>query len=181
MSQPDAHVLAGQPVEQLGMARRLALGAEVFLGLDQADAEQLRPEPVDGDACGQRIVLGSTSHVASPRRSRGAPSGSGWKAAGTPGSTAGPGSRKFPLCIRCVTRRLSAGSSSMTGRVGIAGRDRSSAAISSRSGFSSGRESSDSGGRAPCAARRCVRPRAWRGPPAPRAARRPSGPRRGRW
>ena len=51
-----AHVLAGQPVEQLGMARRLALGAEVLLGLDQADAEQLRPEPVDGDARGQRIA-----------------------------------------------------------------------------------------------------------------------------
>ena len=43
VSQPESDVLAGQPVEQLGMARRLALGAEVLLGLDQADAEELRP------------------------------------------------------------------------------------------------------------------------------------------
>ena len=46
----------GQPVEQLGMAGRLALDAEVLGGLDQADAEVLLPEAIDGDARGQRVV-----------------------------------------------------------------------------------------------------------------------------
>ena len=110
MSQPDADELAGQPVEQLRVARQLALRAEVLLGLDQADAEELRPERLTATRAVSGFS-GSTSQRARPSRSRGAPSGSGWNAAGTPGSTASPGSRKFPLTSRCVSRRLSAGSS----------------------------------------------------------------------
>ena len=55
-----------------------------------------------------------------------------------PGSTFGPGSRKFPLCWIRVARRRLAGSSTITGKAGTFGLAFSSAAISSRIGFDSG-------------------------------------------
>ena len=55
----------------------------------------------------------------------------------------------------------------MTGRFGIAGRDLLPARRSRRGAASARARSSDSGDRAPHAARRCVRLRAWRGSPAP--------------
>ena len=50
------HQLAGQPVEQLGMAGGRALGAEVVVGLDQAAAEIGLPDPVDRDPGRQRVA-----------------------------------------------------------------------------------------------------------------------------
>ena len=50
------HELAGQPVEQLRMARRRSLGAEVVVGLDQAAAEVGLPDPVDRHPGRQRIA-----------------------------------------------------------------------------------------------------------------------------
>ena len=49
------------------MRRRRALGAEVLARLDQPAAEDLLPEPVDGDARDERIVR-STSQRARPSR-----------------------------------------------------------------------------------------------------------------
>ena len=48
--------LGGQPVEQLGMARRRALRAEVLVGLDEPPAEVRLPEPVDRDPGRQRVL-----------------------------------------------------------------------------------------------------------------------------
>ena len=45
-----------QPIEQLRVARRLALDAEVLRGLHQAGAEGELPEAVDGDAGGEGVV-----------------------------------------------------------------------------------------------------------------------------
>ena len=56
------------------MAGRLALGAEVFLGLDEPDAEELGPVAVDRDA-GRQRVLGVDQPRASPSRFAGAPAG----------------------------------------------------------------------------------------------------------
>ena len=53
--QPESRYSDRQPVEQLGMAGRFALRAEVFLGLDQPDAEDLRPEAIDGHSGGQGV------------------------------------------------------------------------------------------------------------------------------
>ena len=53
---PGADELGRQPVEQLGMLGRLALHAEVFLGLDDAVAEIGLPEAIDGDARGERML-----------------------------------------------------------------------------------------------------------------------------
>ena len=46
----------GQPVEQFGMDRPLALRAEIVHRLDDADAEEHLPEAIHGDARGQRIA-----------------------------------------------------------------------------------------------------------------------------
>ena len=87
------------------MAGRLALGAEILLGLDQPAAK----------ICDQwrltatRAVKGfwrSVSQRASPSRSGGAPEGKRCSDPGTPGSTIAPGSRKFPLRMIRETRRL---------------------------------------------------------------------------
>src|SRR5262249_32535982 len=50
------HELHGQPVEQLRMAWRFALGAEILSRLDQTGAEQLLPEAIGGHASGQRML-----------------------------------------------------------------------------------------------------------------------------
>ena len=46
--------LGGQPFEQLGVGRALALRAEVVGGGDDPAAEVVLPEPIDGDARRQR-------------------------------------------------------------------------------------------------------------------------------
>src|SRR5262249_27959066 len=46
----------GQPVEQFGMGRQLAPGAEFLAGLHQTGAETARPEAAHRDAADQRIV-----------------------------------------------------------------------------------------------------------------------------
>ena len=48
--------LDGQPVEQFRVGRRFALGAEVLARLDEAAAEEARPEPIHRHAAGQRVV-----------------------------------------------------------------------------------------------------------------------------
>ena len=50
----------------------LALRAEVFAGLDEAAAEELLPEAVDGDARGERVL---------PARPASGPAPAGWAAA----------------------------------------------------------------------------------------------------
>ena len=45
-----------QPIEQLGMRRGFALRAELLGRFDDADAEQLLPQAIDGHARGERIV-----------------------------------------------------------------------------------------------------------------------------
>ena len=76
--------LGRQPVEQFGVAGPVALRAEVFAGLDDADAEEHLPQAVDGDARGQRVVgldqpLGQSEAVhrvavgAAARKRRGTP------------------------------------------------------------------------------------------------------------
>ena len=45
-----------EPVEEFGMGGRGALGAEVVAGFDEAGAEELLPEAVDGDAGGEGVV-----------------------------------------------------------------------------------------------------------------------------
>ena len=50
--------IAGQPVEQVGVGRRLGAQAEVAGGLDQSAAEVVGPDPVDDDPRGERIVGG---------------------------------------------------------------------------------------------------------------------------
>ena len=47
---------AGQPVEQLGMARRLGPHAEIAGSADQPLAEMVHPDPIDPDAGGQWIA-----------------------------------------------------------------------------------------------------------------------------
>src|SRR5439155_16024065 len=55
------HIPAGpdefgrQPLEQFRVRRPLALNAEVFHRLGQADAETLLPETIDGHARGERV------------------------------------------------------------------------------------------------------------------------------
>ena len=46
----------GEVIEKLRMAGEFALHAKVIQGLDQTDAKEGRPLPVDHDACGQRIL-----------------------------------------------------------------------------------------------------------------------------
>ena len=46
----------GQPIEQSLVGRRVTLRAEIFGGLDQANAEIHLPKMIDGDAGGERIA-----------------------------------------------------------------------------------------------------------------------------
>ena len=55
MSQPDADELGGQPVEQLGMAGRLALRAEIVDASSPARAEEHLPVAVDRHPRRQRV------------------------------------------------------------------------------------------------------------------------------
>jgi hypothetical protein len=52
------HELAGQPVEQRGIHRRLALRAEIVEHLAEAGAEELLPQAVHHGAGGERIFFG---------------------------------------------------------------------------------------------------------------------------
>ena len=60
----------GQPVQEIEVKGVLALHAEIFGGLDQADSEKPLPHPVDLDAGGQGCSRES-SHLDNPRRLRG--------------------------------------------------------------------------------------------------------------
>ena len=71
-----SHELDGQPVEQFRVGRGVALRAEVLLGLDQPDAEQLRPKRLTVTRAVSGLS-GSTSHRARPRRFNSAPAGIG--------------------------------------------------------------------------------------------------------
>ena len=62
----------GQPVEQLGMRRRLAVLAEVARRRDDPPAEMLLPDPVDHHPGGQRVV-----GARDPPRQRHAPAAGG--------------------------------------------------------------------------------------------------------
>ena len=101
----------GQPVEQLGMGRRLAHRAEVARGSHQADAEVVLPDPVDDHASRQGV-----GRVDQPVRQGepaqgglGAPGGAGnfgcdaTITAGTPGPTSGPGLAAWPRNNRRLT------------------------------------------------------------------------------
>jgi len=46
----------GQEIEELGVEGFFALRAEVFVGFDDADAEELLPVAVDGDARGEGVI-----------------------------------------------------------------------------------------------------------------------------
>ena len=50
-----ANELAGQPIQQGGMRRPLALDAEVARRSDQAVAEVIHPNSIDHHASGQRV------------------------------------------------------------------------------------------------------------------------------
>ena len=50
---PEFH---SQPIEQLGMARQIALNTEVFRGLHEAVAEQHLPESIHSDTRGERVL-----------------------------------------------------------------------------------------------------------------------------
>ena len=54
---PFAIELGGQPVEQLRVRWRRALRAEILAGLDDAAAEELLPQPIDGHARDERVVF----------------------------------------------------------------------------------------------------------------------------
>ena len=77
MSQPPSHELDRQPIEHLGMRRRQALRAKIFLRGDDADAEQLGPQAIDRHAGRQRIVAIHRANGPAPVGSSGAPAGSG--------------------------------------------------------------------------------------------------------
>jgi hypothetical protein len=55
--QPEAAELGGQPVEQLRVRGRLALGPEVVVGRDQPAPEVGLPDPVDRHPRRQRVVV----------------------------------------------------------------------------------------------------------------------------
>ena len=92
------HKLGGQPVEQLGMAGRVAHDAEIVRRGDEPLAKMELPDPVDDHARRQR-VLGAGQPASQPepaagRTWRSACGGSGCRrtrTAGTPGSTTLPG------------------------------------------------------------------------------------------
>lgn len=56
---PVGHEFSGEPVEEFRVGGGFALGAEV-VGLGaEAGAEELPPEPVHDDACGERVLRGN--------------------------------------------------------------------------------------------------------------------------
>ena len=69
IDQPSFDELRGEPVEQLGMRRRLAHDAEVVRRAHQAFAEVVVPDAIDDDAGGQRM-LRAGEPCASVRRRR---------------------------------------------------------------------------------------------------------------
>jgi len=48
--------VAGEGVEEFGVARERALVAEIIDGVDETAAEHLGPETVDDDASGERVA-----------------------------------------------------------------------------------------------------------------------------
>ena len=69
--QPRVHELDGQPVEQLGVAGRLALQAEVLAGRDDPGPEVGLPDPVDDrPRRGRRPAVDQPSGEVEPSRGR---------------------------------------------------------------------------------------------------------------
>ena len=138
MSQPVRTYSRASQSSSSGWLGEVALRAEILLGLHQPDAEELRPEPVDGDPGRERVL-----RVDEPRRqaepvARG-PLGERVERGRDAGLDPLAGVEEVPLhhemrsCAACP-----AGSSTITGRVGISGLAFSSRAISSRTGWSAG-------------------------------------------
>ena len=102
---PPVHELACQPVEQLGMARRRALGAEIVVGLD---------ESVPKYACQIRFTVTravrgfrrSTSHRARAGRSIPSLPRNAFSFAASPRSTAGtPAVTSTPSRVKSPPKR----------------------------------------------------------------------------
>ena len=98
------------------MAGQFALGAEIFLRLDDPRAEELGPVAIDRHAGRERI-----GPIDEPLRQREpvhrSTRGQRMKRPGHgPGVTTSPGSRKFPLRRTFVTRCFSFGNSTITGK-----------------------------------------------------------------
>ena len=68
------HELAGQPIEQRGVHRRLALGAEIVQHPAQARAEELLPQPVHHRARRERVLSRRRATRARSRRVSSRPS-----------------------------------------------------------------------------------------------------------
>ena len=67
-----AHVVVGQPVEQFGVRRTAAEGAEVGRRRDEPSAEVVQPDPVDQDSRDQRMLAaGQVDGVGQPTAGRG--------------------------------------------------------------------------------------------------------------
>ena len=98
-----------------GWASRPA--CRILLGLHQPDAEELRPEPVDGDPGRQRVLRVDQPPRQAEPVARGA-LGERVERGRDAGLDRSPGSRKLPFTMRWVVRRLSGGSSTITGRSG---------------------------------------------------------------
>ena len=101
------HELRRQPVEQLGVRRRFALEAEVLRRGDQAPAEELLPDRIDGHAGGERVgrvdePAGQVVPIGLARRGRAAAGGTRESPAAPPR----PGVRKSPRTWTNVGLRL---------------------------------------------------------------------------
>ena len=80
----------GQPVEQFRVRRRRGLRAEVVGRLEESGAEELLPEPIDGDAREQRV---RRDRLSSARARGGFAADPAPSAAGTTGVLASSSSR----------------------------------------------------------------------------------------
>ncbi len=80
------HEVDGEPVEQIGMAGELALGAEVGGRGDEAGTEEALPEAIHFDAGWER-VLAHRNPVGEAETVGCAPAGGGGRMAGVPGFT----------------------------------------------------------------------------------------------
>ena len=104
-----------QPVEQLGMARRLAADPEIGRRGDDAPAEVVLPDPVDHHAGRERIERAASSSgparaarcVVRERRAGGSPSRNAKR--GTPRGTTSPGLAGIAPALKRDVDRLSFG------------------------------------------------------------------------
>ena len=95
VSQPTRIYSVASQSSNSGCERRFALHAEILAGLDEPDAEQLFPEAIDRHSRRERVV-GADEPVRERQAVHPAPGGGPGNAAGKPGDTASPLSRKLP-------------------------------------------------------------------------------------